>query len=66
MVAWLTRMMLIGGGAVTSWFVAKEAPNYSVIQGIVTMLLIALVVAVLAYWPARWSTRLNRLGKSRR
>jgi hypothetical protein len=40
---------------VTSWFVAEEAANFTVIQGIVTMLLVALAVAVVAFWPGRWT-----------
>jgi hypothetical protein len=34
MVAWLAGIFLILGGAVVSWFVAEDAPNYSVIQGV--------------------------------
>jgi hypothetical protein len=59
MVAWLTRIFLILGGAVASWFVAEDAPNYSVIQGVAAMLLLTFTVAVLAFWPRRWSAFLN-------
>ena len=66
MVAWLTRIFLMLGGGVASWFVAEDAPNYSVVQGIAAMLLLAFTVAVLAFWPARWSNFLNRVGAPRR
>ena len=60
MVAWLTRILLIAGGTVASWFVSRDAPNFSVVQGVAAMLLLALTVCVLGLWPARWSAFLNR------
>ena len=57
MVAWITRIALIAGGGVASWFVARDAPNYSVIQGIAAMLIIAGVVAAAALGPALWRRR---------
>ena len=30
MLTWLTRILLVGGGVLASWFVAKVAPNYNV------------------------------------
>ncbi len=65
MVEWLTRTLLIAAGAVTSWFMARDAPNFSVIQGVVAMLLIAFTVAVLAFWPVGWVAWLKRSGSSR-
>ena len=52
MVVWLTRIALATGGLVASWFVARDAPNFSVIQGIAAMMIIAAVVAAAALWPA--------------
>jgi hypothetical protein len=31
----------------------------------VALLLLTLIVAVLAFWPSRWTIRLNRLQRSR-
>jgi hypothetical protein len=47
-------------GAITGWFVSKDAPNFSLIQGAMALLVIALFVAVLAFWPSRWTHLLNR------
>ena len=52
MVVWVTRIVLAAGGVVASWFVARDAPNFSVIQGIAAMMLIAAVVAAAALGPA--------------
>ena len=51
MVVWLTRIVLAAGGLVASWFVARDAPNFTVIQGIAAMMIIAAVVAAAALWP---------------
>lgn len=64
MISWAVRLLLIAAGTVTSWFVAKDAPGFGVIQMMVATLLLALVVAVIAFWPARWTQRLDRLHKS--
>jgi len=49
---------------VTSWFVAKDAPKFGLLQMAVGLLLLALVVAVIAFWPSSWTVKLNHLGKS--
>ena len=63
MVSWLVRGALIIAGVVTGWFVAEDAPNFSLIQGMTALLVIVLVVAVLAFWPARWTHLLDRQKK---
>lgn len=42
--AWLVRIALLAGGAVAAWFVAPDAPNYSVVQGMMTVAIIAAAV----------------------
>lgn len=42
--AWLVRLALLAGGAVAAWFVAPDAPNYSVVQGMMTVAIIAAAV----------------------
>ncbi len=58
--AWIVRLLLIAAGSVTSWFVAEDAPNFGVIQGMVCIVLIVLVVFVLAFWPKAWTRALDR------
>ena len=64
MISWAVRGLLIAGGAVTSWFVTRDAPDFGVIQMMVAALLLALIVAVIAFWPAHWTHRLDRLDNS--
>ena len=65
MIGWLFRVLLIGAGFVASWFVAKDAPQFGVMQMAVVTLLLVGIVAVLAFWPERWTHILSRLHKSR-
>ncbi len=60
MLGWIVRGSLIAAGVVTGWFVAKDAPNFGVVQMMVALLLLTLVVAVIAFWPDRWKIRSNR------
>jgi hypothetical protein len=59
-VSWIVRGLLIVSGTVTGWFVSKDAPNFSFIQGMASLVVIAVIVLVLAYWPARWTHLLDR------
>jgi hypothetical protein len=62
--SWLVRGLLIIGGVVTSWFVAKDTVHFGAIQMTITVLLMILVVFALAFWPARWTIKFD--GRSKR
>ena len=55
MFGWLVRIFSIAGGVIAGWFVGRDAPNYSFIQMVATLMLIVATVALLAFWPARWN-----------
>ena len=61
MIGWIVRLLMIAAGAGTSSVVARDAVNFGVVQMMVALLLLTLIVAVLAFWPSRWTIRLNRL-----
>ena len=46
--AWLLRIALLAGGVVAAWFVAPDAPNYTVVQGMMTVAIIAACVVLAA------------------
>lgn len=48
MIGWLVRIILVAAGAVTALFVARDAANFGVVQGMVAVALIAAVVVVVA------------------
>jgi uncharacterized membrane protein YeaQ/YmgE (transglycosylase-associated protein family) len=53
MLSWILRGFLIAVGFIASWFVAKDAPQFGLMQMAVALGLVVLVVAVLAFWPER-------------
>jgi hypothetical protein len=62
-VSLIVRGLLLISGTVTGWFVARDAPNFSFIQGMMSLVVIAVIVFVIAFWPSRWSHLLNRHNK---
>ena len=57
------RGLLIAVGFIASWFVAKDAPQFGVMQMAVALILFVFMVAVLAFWPERLSNILDRVHK---
>ncbi len=55
MVGWVARGILLVAGFITSWFIAKDEPTFGGVQMAVGLLLLALIVFVIAFWPAQWS-----------
>jgi hypothetical protein len=48
MFGWLVRIVLVAAGAVAALFVARDAENFSVVQGMVAVALIAAIVLLVA------------------
>jgi hypothetical protein len=48
MIGWVIRLILVGAGAVAAIFVARDAQNFTVVQGMVAVALIAAVVLAAA------------------
>jgi hypothetical protein len=65
MLSWLARGVLIVAGFVASWFMTRDSPQFGVMEMAVATLLFVLIVAVLAFWPSRWTHILNRLQPGR-
>ena len=65
MLGWVARGLLIVAGFVVSWFVAKDAPQFGVMQMAVALILFIFIVAGLAFWPERWTHLVSRLHRSR-
>ena len=51
MFGWLVRVLLIIAGAITGWFVARDAVNFGVLQMFVMLALITVLMGALALWP---------------
>ena len=59
MISLIVRILLLVGAGIASLLVAEVEPRFGVVQMVAAVLLFVLAVAVLAFWPARWSIRLG-------
>jgi hypothetical protein len=51
---WLVRGLLAVAAVVAEWFVAPTSPEFSVVQGMISLAVFVAVVFVLALSPALW------------
>jgi uncharacterized membrane protein YeaQ/YmgE (transglycosylase-associated protein family) len=63
MIAPVFRGFLIVVGFIASWFVTKDAPQFGIMEMAVALIQTVVIVALLAFWPERWSHFLNRVHK---
>lgn len=60
----LIRPIMFLSAAIAAFFVARDAPNFTVIQMVVGLFLIVALVAIGAFWETL-ADRFGRKGKSR-
>jgi len=53
-VNWIVGGLLAIAGTIAAWFVARDAPNFELVQGAVATIVLALIIAVFAFWPKIW------------
>ncbi len=51
----IARIILTVAGVIAAWFVAKDAPNFSLIQMVIGLLLVVLVVFAFAFSSYVWT-----------
>jgi hypothetical protein len=52
MITWIVRTLLLLAGAITSWFVAPDAANFDVVQGIFAVALLAVFLLLAVFGPS--------------
>ena len=62
MVGWVVRVLLIIAGLITSFFVARDALNFEIIQMVVALMLFTLFIVIITFWP-RLKTAFERIMK---
>jgi formate hydrogenlyase subunit 3/multisubunit Na+/H+ antiporter MnhD subunit len=65
MIGWVARGLLVAAGFVASWFITRDVPQFGLAQGAVALVLLVFVVAVLAFWPAQWTTWISQPARHR-
>jgi hypothetical protein len=48
---WILRLIFSLAAPITAWFVARDALNFSFVQTMISVILLAAIVAVFAFWP---------------
>jgi len=59
----VVRVLLIAGGLVASWFVARDALNFPIMSFVAALFLFVFLVALLAFWPTIVQLFVRRSGK---
>lgn len=62
MLSWFVRIVLAVSGVITALFVARDAPNFSVIEMSIALILMAILVAVLSFGPTILAKFKDRTG----
>ena len=55
MINLVVRILLALGGSVAALFVARDSPNFGVVQGMMTTLVLVCLVLILVLW--RWKKK---------
>jgi hypothetical protein len=48
---------------VAEWFIARDAPQFQLVELCVSIFLVVFIVFVLPFWPTRWSQYFNGMRK---
>jgi hypothetical protein len=56
---WIAQALLDSAGFIVSYFIARETPQFAVMQGSLALVLLVSLVAVAAFWPTRWTIPLS-------
>lgn len=54
MINLVVRIVLAAGGSVAALFVARDSPNFGVVQGMLATVVLACIVGIIVLW--RWKT----------
>lgn len=52
MLGWAIRLLFVVAGFIASFFVARDALNFSIVQVMIVVLLFTTLVGILTFWPA--------------
>jgi len=51
---WIVRLLLVAAGFIAALFVARDAPNFSVVEVFVAMAMILAFIVGAGLWVQRW------------
>ena len=54
MIDWIVRGLLAIGGFFAAWMIARDNPNFELVQMAIATIFLAAVLALVAFWPKIW------------
>ncbi len=60
MVTWIVRALLLVAGVIASWWVAKDALIFPVVEMVVAIALVMLVLGAAVFWRPRWLANFSK------
>ena len=62
MLGWIVRILFAMAGGIASWFVARDALKFPIIQMIVAVILYTIIIFIIAFWPTltAWFKRMRK------
>jgi hypothetical protein len=54
---WIIRLLLVAAGFIAALFVARDAPNFGVVEVLVAMTMIFVFVVGAGLWVQRWKIK---------
>ncbi len=54
---WIARLLLVAAGSIAALFVARDAPNFGVVEVFISMLMIFVLVVGGGLWVQRWKIK---------
>jgi hypothetical protein len=61
---WIAKALLMIAGFIAGWFVESEAPQFALMQMVVSLILLVSLIWGLACWQERWTPMRFRLHNS--
>ncbi len=52
MLGWIVRLLFVVAGFIASFFVTRDALNFSIVQMTIAVLLFTTLVGIVTFWPA--------------
>jgi uncharacterized membrane protein YhaH (DUF805 family) len=54
MINWIVGVLMAIGGAIATWMIARDNPNFELVQGAIATIVLAAIIALIAFWPRIW------------
>jgi hypothetical protein len=65
MISFVARGLLLGACLVAGWFIWEDPPELGLVPAAIEVLLLGLVVAIIAFWPKKWTAGRDRRDEER-